>query len=71
MEAQRVNQYWHALNILEAREGLQQLEIFSYPHLKPEGQRKLEAKLKKAAYPAQGYISVEELQERLKNLAGG
>lgn len=66
-----MNDYWHALNILEAREALQQLEVSAYPHMKKGGQQKIEAKLKKAAYPAQGHISVQELQERLKRLAGG
>lgn len=70
MDARDAENYWRAITVIEAREGLLSLEASMAPHLKPEVQRKIQERLSKQAFPAKRYIDKAQLQAMLGQLKG-
>lgn len=67
MPPERVDKYWRAITILEARETLIQLGVVRYPMLKKEARAKYENELYKKAFPEnKRYTTFAGLQQDLK-----
>lgn len=65
MDARRADEYWRAINVIEAREALLALKISLAPHMKKEGREKFEDNLNREAYPKKSYLNLDELKAQL------
>ena len=70
MDMQTFNTLSQAANIMEARNYLSMIEIYSYPNLKKDAQEKLFRKYNKIAYPknfeVKNVVKLSDLSKVLK-----
>lgn len=64
--------YWKAINVIEARERLVDMNIADYPKMKNEGRKKFYRQMRKQAYPIhlQKTMDFEEFGKRLEAMNG-
>lgn len=51
MDADVVEAYWKAIDVIEAQEMLKALQVSDYPYLKKEGRKRLYKSMHNKAYP--------------------
>jgi hypothetical protein len=70
MDAERLEEYWQAITIIEAQEVLVQLRVMDFPNMKQEARRKTHKEFHALAYPrthdTSQRLSTEQLAARIK-----